>query len=76
MASCRAAVAVLVSAACVLLGFPAPAAVALAQNTGTIEGHVYAADTNGPIRIGNVLLKLDRAGDQRCAEEVRRGCAV
>src|SRR6185312_2967249 len=68
MASCRAAIGVLASAACVLLGSAVPASVANAQDTGTIEGHVYAADTNGPIRIGNVLLKVAPSGKESRAK--------
>ena len=68
MASCRAAIGVLASAACVLLGFATPASLAHAQDTGTIAGHVYGADTNGPIRIGNVLLKVAPSGKESRAK--------
>lgn len=51
MALCRVVASVLVSTACCL-------SASFAQNTGTIEGHVYGADTNEPLRIGSVQLKI------------------
>lgn len=68
MASCRAAVGVLAVLACVLPALVARTSFAQNQDSGTIEGHVYGADTNGPIRIGNVLLKVVPSGKESRAE--------
>ncbi|MFZ0661100.1 MAG: carboxypeptidase regulatory-like domain-containing protein [Acidobacteriaceae bacterium] len=60
MALRRAVFGISLSLACTL-----PAVVARtssAQDTGTIVGHVYGADTNAPIRIGNVLLRIAPVG--------------
>lgn len=75
MALCRAILCSCVSLACVL-----PAIVArtsFAQDTGTIEGHVYAADTNAPLRIGNVELKVaSPAKESRVGWGAVCGCAA
>jgi hypothetical protein len=73
MVLCRAILCVCVPLACVT-----PAIVArtsFAQDTGMIEGHVYGADTNGPLRVGNVLLKIAPAGKESRVEANFSGMA-